>query len=163
MALIVEDGSNVADSNTYVSEGDLNEYLQDRGLELPQGIQASALIIRAMDYVERYDFLGERSNDNQSLSFPRRGVFSDGIELSDKVIPSKIKKAVCQLAYEASSQDLLPSSDGKMVVRERVEGAVDVSYSPNQSSNVPSFPLVDSLLSEYISSGSFGRIRVRRE
>lgn len=162
MALIIEDGSIVAESNSYVSVDDLMDYLELRGLSLSDESKATSLIIKAMDYVESKDYLGSRASDNQALKFPRKGITLDGVEVDDSTIPALVKKAVCQLAYDADSQDLLSTSDGKVVIRERVEGAVDVSYDGNLSSNQAIFAQAESFLSKFYSFGSTGMLKVYR-
>lgn len=162
MALIIEDGSNVPNANSYVDEAYLTEYLSMRGLDLPVGTNLQSLIIKAMDYLGTISFSGVRTYEDQWLPFPRTGIFVDNMEVAGDSIPTMLKQALCRLAYESNSQDLLPTSNGKVVIRERVEGAVDVSYDANLSSSLPSFALVDSLLAPLISGGSFGQIKVKR-
>lgn len=161
MALIIEDGTNVAGANSYITTDELTAYADSRGLQI-SATNLEPLIIKAMDYLESRGFAGVRTYENQSLSFPRQGLYVDNIEVAKDSIPAKLKQALCQLAYESDKQDLLPTFDGKVVARQRVEGAVDVSYDASLSSNLPSFPLVDSLLSAFTLDGSFGRLNVRR-
>lgn len=162
MALIIEDGTNVAGANSYVTEAELQSYLDQRGLILPAGTNLQPLIFRAMDYLESLSFNGVRTFDGQALSFPRQGIYVDNVELAKDSIPTMLKQALCRLAYESNSQELLPTSNGKVVVRERVEGAVDVSYDANLSSSLPSFALVDALLKPLVSGGTFGQLKVKR-
>ena len=61
MALIVEDGTGIANANSYVSEQELADYLSARGLSVPEDANPVALIIRAMDYVESKDFRGSKN------------------------------------------------------------------------------------------------------
>ncbi len=49
MAIVVEDGTQVAGANSYVSESDLTTYASDRGVALSE--TESVLIIKAMDYL----------------------------------------------------------------------------------------------------------------
>ena len=162
MALIVEDGTGIADANSYVSEQELTDYLLDRGLDLSRGADPVALIIRAMDYIESKDYRGSKTHVGQALKFPREGVHLDGEEVAKTSVPKLVKMAVCQLAYDANSQDLMPTLDGKVIARERVEGAVDVSYDANLSSPYAVFTQAEALLSKFYSVGSIGLLKVNR-
>ena len=86
----------------------------------------------------------------------------DGEEVAKTSVPKLVKMAVCQLAYDANSQDLMPTLDGKVIARERVEGAVDVSYDANLSSPYAVFTQAEALLSKFYSTGSMGLLKVNR-
>lgn len=79
MALIKEDGSIVANANSYADESDADAYLADRGgvawSEADQDAK-EATLIRATDYIESrfgLNFTGEPLGDVQELSWPRSG------------------------------------------------------------------------------------------
>ena len=79
MSLIVEDGSIVPNANSYVALIDADNYFRARNnhvwLSLEQTAK-EALLIAATDYIElRFGrrFLGQKKQDNQPLSFPRKG------------------------------------------------------------------------------------------
>jgi len=156
MALIVEDGSGLANSQSYVSEEDAREYAAGRGVELPADDSAiSPMLISAMDYLEaqRARFQGTKTHPGvQALQWPRTGVTLDcSYLLPGDVIPVELKSAQMALALEVfAGRTLMPSSDGRAVKREKVDvierefmTATDLGQG---GLPVPVFPAVDALL-----------------
>lgn len=101
MTIIVEDGTVVANANSYVSEADLTTYATERGITLTGTL--SVLLIKAMDYIEGQDFIGYKSIDTQPLQWPRYGAVIDGYEISSSVIPKELKDAQMSVAVSISS------------------------------------------------------------
>lgn len=89
--IIVEDGSIVANANSYVSEAELTTYATDRGVTLTTS--ADVLIIQAMDYIEVQSYKGARVSSTQELSWPRSGVYVDGVLIASNEIPKDLKLA----------------------------------------------------------------------
>ena len=133
MALEIEDGSGKADANSYVTVAEARQYAQARGVSLPATEEAvEALLIQGMDYLEaqRSRFQGSKTHPGvQALQWPRSGVILDcSYRLPDNVIPVELKKAQMQAALEqAAGLVLMPSSDGRVVKREKVD-VVEVEY-----------------------------------
>jgi len=153
MTLIVEDGSNVANANSYVSIADARSYAELRGVTLPaDDADVEVLLIKAMDYIEaqRDRYQGRKSYDTQALQFPRYDVYVDSLLVGSTTIPRELRYAQMALAIEAQSSDLMPSrlpSDKGPVTQESVEGAVSVSYAnTGRLSSVPAFAKADALL-----------------
>jgi hypothetical protein len=106
MALDAEVGG--AASNSYGSLAEADSFFSDR----PEaddweavGSQKEAWLIRATDRLEQESYQGERTDDDQALSFPRVGLFIDGIEIDDDVIPVQAKRGQFQLALSLSGED----------------------------------------------------------
>lgn len=138
MALIVEDGSGVAGANSYVSVADAKVWAGARGLTLPSAdADIEKLIVKAMDLVESYRsrFSGSKTDSAQALQWPRTGASLDGAELDDDVIPTELKSAVYQLAFEAQSTDLQPTGSGQEVLREKVD-VIETEYAKRGSGSV---------------------------
>jgi hypothetical protein len=101
--VIVEDGSNVSNANSFVSVVTLNNYAADRGLAIPATTTDKEIaLILAAEYLEvrRAEYQGEKTNEDQTMQWPRSGVLIDGIELADDAIPAELVKAQCQLVAE---------------------------------------------------------------
>jgi hypothetical protein len=140
MAFVVEDGTGLATATSYVSVADAITYHADRGntsWALALTAAQEIALIRATQAVDARGlgrFIGSRLTAEQGLEWPRTdAVDINGFEIDEDEIPSAVKKAVCEGALvELGSQgSLQPSSDrGGMITRERVEGAVDISYLP---------------------------------
>lgn len=157
--LIIEDGSNVANANSYVDLAFAREFAESRGLELPtDDNELSVQILRSMDFIESYrsQYQGSKTNCDQALQFPREDLCIDDCEVANNVIPLILKQAVVMGAsFEFGGESLQVNSDGREVASERVEGAVSVSYFQNgQSSGQTFFKAIDSLISPLFRSGS---------
>lgn len=131
MAIIVEDGTGVAGANSYASAAAVTAYALDRGIALPASIDA--MIFRAMDYLESFSarFVGVKSDRDQSLSWPRDYVVIDGFDYPSTLLPPALINALSELVIEvnAGSDPFNPPIGSMPVIRERVEGAVEVEYS----------------------------------
>ncbi len=105
MAITVEDGTNVADANSYLSLADITSYHAMLGqtqwaAQTDDALKEAAVIraTRRLDSV--YAWEGERSHDrDQPLQWPRRHVKDEEYNVieSDE-IPREIKDALAELA-----------------------------------------------------------------
>lgn len=131
MALIVEDGSIVANANTYVSDQDYQNYANQRGLTIgSDSVAREAQLIRAMDYIEKHraQFKGRKVSSTQSLQWPRNGVYIDNDPFAGDAIPTELKNAQIEAAVAtANGVDLLPSQCKQNVSSESI-GDLSVSY-----------------------------------
>jgi hypothetical protein len=140
MTLIVEDGSEVANANSYATDAEFVIYAAARGYTIPATeALRDVLQIKAMDYLASLEdlYLGYRSSSTQTLSFPRVGVSLYGYELSSVTIPASLKNAQMELSYQADSGDLLisetiGSSNGALKSFE-VDGVYSEEYAESGS------------------------------
>lgn len=166
MTLIVEDGSKVADANSYVSVADARSYATLRGVTLPVAdAEVEVLLIKAADYIEaqRGRYQGDRTHSDQSLQFPRTGVYVDGLLVGSTSIPRELRYAQMALAVEAQTSDLMPTrlpTDKGPVTQESVEGAVSVSYANSGRLNsIPAFAKADALLAPLMKRNGLSVVR----
>lgn len=155
MALIVETGSIVDGATSYVSLEDARAYAAARGVTLPaDDAEAEAIIIKAMDFLESYAdrFKGERVERDQPLSWPRVGAVIEGWPWGPHEIPRQVVSAQLALIVEINggADPFNPPAD-LPVVRERVEGAVEVEYAnPGKvhkvAADAPSRTIINTLL-----------------
>jgi len=127
MALIVEDGSLVSNANSYISVADYIAWADARGFAYDALPALEHKILRAMDFVESLDFIGEKSIETQALQWPRDYVFIDGYSIESDQIPKEVKIAV----YEATKIEI--DGDSKMTATERETlseqiGDISVTY-----------------------------------
>lgn len=125
MALIVEDGSLPVDAVSYVTVAELRAFADARGSTLSEDdtLLEKALILAA-DYIEGFSdrFKGSKVDEEQSLQFPRSGLYVDGFLISETVIHKSLKNAQCQLAIEsAGGTDLQPTGDGREIIKEKLD------------------------------------------
>lgn len=156
--IIVEDGSGVANANSYVSLEHQKQYALSRGLTLPDTDEAiESLMHQAVDYLQyNYQYKGEKTYPDAELEFPRTGIKGYA---SDQ-IPTRVKNAQMQLATLAYTNDLAPvTSSG--VVREKVD-VIEVQYS--DGGDVTSFQsdMIDNMLSPFTQSTSVGLLQQAR-
>ena len=144
--IIVEDGSGMNNSESYVDESYVNAYFLKRGnTEWDSITNKESRIVLAMDFIENnYTYLGTKLVSTQSLSFPR-------VINGETVYPIAIKNALCELALKANSGDLLQDT-GKTTIREKV-GTLEVEYDANQD-DLTSYNYVNKLLAPYLVSTS---------
>lgn len=104
--MIVEDGTGLTDSNSYVSVVFADNYFSSRGVSewnaLETEVKEQALI-RATDYIDNiFQWCGKKASVEQALRFPR-------VNLKDyegnviEGIPTCLKQAVCDVAIISSS------------------------------------------------------------
>jgi hypothetical protein len=156
MALVIEDGTGKADAQTYVDAAAARAYALARGVVLSATDgDVEAQLVQAADYLEskRAEYQGVKTFPGvQALQFPRTGVVLDCVEdVPVDAIPSVLIAAQCQLCIElATGGDVMPSSDGRVVKRTKVDVIEKEFFSGTENglSGVPSptFPKVDALL-----------------
>lgn len=173
MTLVIEDGSNVANANSYVTLDEIRDFAQARNETMPSDDAAlEGMAIQAMDYLEglRSKYQGKKTYSDQPLQWPRSGVLIDCASWPEDKIPKELKNAQCQLCIEQLTfPDLSPSSDGFAVSREKVdvievEYAAGSNYASATPVPAPSFPKVDAYLDVlFYPCGKAGiLLRVRR-
>ncbi|WP_460100066.1 DnaT-like ssDNA-binding protein [Pseudomonas sp. H3_C08] len=132
MTLIIEDGTGKPDAESYASAEDLAMYAVKFGVVIPAEVPAQeALLRRAALAMDGMTWKGRKSNSEQALSWPRRGVELDYEIKPDNYLPARIQYGQVALAAEIHTDDIDPVDQRQgAVIRERVEGAVDVEYAP---------------------------------
>lgn len=104
MAFVVEDGTGLADANSYASVAFADAYFAERGITAWTGTntQKEQWLVQATDYIDfRFGrrFAGERLTTTQALIFP--------IDLYDG-LPTVLLKATSEYALRAISGPLAP-------------------------------------------------------
>ncbi|MFK0369686.1 DnaT-like ssDNA-binding protein [Enterobacter sichuanensis] len=133
--------------NSYASESDLVAFADVRDIELPEKI--GSLLIKAMDYLEGLDWVGQKADPRQPLAWPRVNVVMDGYDLPVDEVPRRVITAQCMLAVEAIDGDLLSSVREAAVKTERVEGAFTMTYAVTEGEVfIPSYPAVVAILGD---------------
>jgi hypothetical protein len=139
MALIVEDGTEVANANSYVTDVEFTDYCTARNYTV-SGVasEREVLLIKAMDYLHGIEdkFQGVRASSTQSLGFPRRSVVLHGYNLETDKIPDELKNAQMELAYHASNEDILVNETNSNLSGFNVQGVYSETYSKGAQSKV---------------------------
>lgn len=167
MALTVEDGSVVTGADSYVSVNDTKAYAAALGLSLPATDAAVEILLRkAFQYLEttfRARYKGAKLSSDQGTQWPRSGVEIDGFDFPSDEIPDELVEAQAQLACDAYTKALWTVGGGREVIRERVEGAVEVEYSPGGGSAPQAvFAQVEAMLAPLLDDGGGVELEVVR-
>lgn len=167
MALTIEDGTGVAGANSYASVAEARAYASARGLSLPAvDADLEKLLVKAADFIESLEdrFQGTRTQASQPLAFPRALVFLFDAteEIGDDVIPTILKNAQSQLAFDGQENDLQPTGAGREVIREKVD-VLEVEYNPQGDNCIaPVFTKAMSILQPLFDNSSGFVLRTRR-
>lgn len=176
-SLIVEDGTQVANSNSYTTREYVSAYHAARGNDTwfdltPQEMDSH--IIKAADYLtqmftERWK--GIRISLTQSMDWPRAGVFTEDYrdpntepsqiirdDLSflfpEDEVPEEVRQAQAILALESVSGSLNPSQSRGGDIKRVKAGSAEVEWFESASSAARNFPAVwgsgSGLLAKYL-------------
>ena len=133
MALIIEDGSIVANANSWASRADYIAYALARGVVIPDTDAADVQLVKAAEFIGSHEanLKGYLVQRDQSLAFPRHDIVIDDWYWSSTEIPRQV--TLCQMALAMdinAGVDLYnkPVNPNLAVKSERVEGAVSVEY-----------------------------------
>jgi hypothetical protein len=169
MPLTVEDGTLIENPNSYVSLDEADAYCIPRNLwtadAAPEAKEAA--LMRAFDYLNTLQWLGQPLDWQSVQAWPRKGVPVPGN--SAQIVPDDIvPRAVCQAQMELAAliygglNPFAPLERGGRVISEShstTEGSVDViggdsksdSYTYSEAAPVEIyFPAVSGLLSPYL-------------
>lgn len=162
-AIIVEDGTGIADANAYASLAAADAYLVRRGLwpetpivetdgtddEPPTAepdasmvAAKEAAIIRAADALNVLYWKGEARSPLSLMAWPRTGVEVDGRKLPIDAVPLAVVRANMELAaliYNGTADPLAPVERGGKIISKSesyAEGNVDVIGGDSKSYSV---------------------------
>lgn len=158
--LIQEDGSKPSGANTYLTLAEYETYIDERGLTDATSDDAkTGRIIQSMDYLESKNprYQGKKATREQSLVWPRYGVYVKGYSVNTDVIPQNLKDAQAQLVYDSASSAIYQVGDGKEVVRKKID-VIEKQYAETGDTNPQNtFTKVEALLKPlYKQGGAFG-------
>lgn len=132
MALIVEDGTGLANADSYVSLVNARLFATDYGISLPvDDTEAEIALRQGAQYVDLSEprFTGERLSDDQALAWPRVDSYKcNGIDIPSDEVPSEAWKAQVYAAQTYGlGTDVRSNYDGKEISSEKV-ASIKVDY-----------------------------------
>lgn len=160
MALIVEDGTGVAGAEAYATVAAYKAHCDGRGITYGTDSVIEQCLRKGCDYITAVwgqSFKGVRVDGSQALDFPRYHVPKIGVNDGDYLpteIPPQLPKANIELAIRAATTTLLEDMT-QAVKRERIEGAIDITYQDGTSS-YKNYPLVDAIVAPLLVGGGRG-------
>ena len=170
--IVIEDGSIVASSVSYVSAVDATTYHAARGNALWSGADSvkEAALIKAATYLDgkyRKRWKGQKAKPViQSMEWPRVGVrvvdtpqpyydvppsfYDDAYSgfLGITTIPQRLKDAQCEAALLALSAELAPALNSS--VRSEKVDILETTYAPGAKAGQVEYQAIDQLLSDYL-------------
>lgn len=165
MAIVVEDGTGLADANSYISTDYLIAYAIDTGqTDALSGGDPAAAAIRATTWIEgnfRSQFPGTPVNGrDQALHFPAEdGIDANGYDIPSDEVPVEVQKATAEAALRelASAGSLSPDQAvGSSVVKREKVGSLEVEYAVADGGipAAPWFPTIAGILAPLIGGTS---------
>lgn len=169
MALIIETGSQVSNSNSYVLRADYIAYALTIGVTIADDDDADVQLIKAAEYIGRHEdnLRGSLVDRDQSMAFPRYDLTIDGWSWTSEEIPRQV--ILCQMTFALdlnAGDDLYNRAQNPNLFtkREKVEGAVEIEYAVSESNGqkLSKTSTGDALLSSLLkNSGLFSISLVR--
>ena len=141
MALVVEDGSIVANANSYVTRSDFMAWSLRRGYTVADDVLADNKLVIAFDFINGIEssLAGLLSVREQTGAYPRTDLVLQTYSWLSTEIPTQAIDYQMSLALDqVNGIDIFnpPQSDSVAVKRSKVEGAVEEEYAV---SDAPAF------------------------
>lgn len=159
MTIVVEDGTGLADANSYVSEDEADTYADDRGITAWTDSTADkeAALVRAtttLDATYRTRFTGSKLNGRaQALEWPRINAYDWlGNLLDDDEVPIEVRDATVELAIRELADPGSTMPDLDRAVRSLAAGSVRIEYAAN-ARETTTFSIVGAIMSSLIGGG----------
>lgn len=163
LTLIIETGLASQQSQSYASADDLRAYAKLRNSSVPSAdADCEALLMKAMDYLEDQDYVGERLTQHQALKWPRAWARVEQWSVEANEIPRQLIYAQCALAIEAQTVDLLPTQDitaSGQVTQETVGPVTTVYANTGVVRRVPAMAKAEALLRTLIKRSGLKLVR----
>jgi len=171
MALVIEDGTGMADAESYATIAAINAYAVANGASFPiTGADAPATTAavaaaeaaarrgtRAIDGLYGRRFVGSRTNGRaQAQCWPRTGATdNDGEDIADDEIPSEIISAVCEAAIRelAEPGSLAPDLERGGAIKSLKAGSVAIEYKDGAPAET-TFTTINNLLAGIVTRRS---------
>tara|TARA_R110000782_G_scaffold226713_1_gene313507 strand:+ start:655 stop:1158 length:504 start_codon:yes stop_codon:yes gene_type:complete len=131
MALIIENGTAVANSDSYVTRVEYIAYALALGIAISNDFSADVQLVESAQFIESHgeNLKGYRLNRDQSMAWPRGLVETDGWLWNSDEIPRNLKLAQMAIALDLNSGvDLYNPQPVRTRKKELIEGAIEVEY-----------------------------------
>jgi hypothetical protein len=116
----------------YVTDEEYVAYATLHSVTIPATEELRAVqLVAASEYIDAQEpyLKGTRSEYDQDYAYPRDDLCIDGYDYDDDSTPTLVEKVQMELAFEINAGiDLFAVTNNLPVIKERVEGAVEVQY-----------------------------------
>ncbi len=164
MALVVEDGSGLANAMSFVSRADYIAFALARGVVIADDAAADVELVKAMDFLKSRCYRGDPTLMTQALPFPRHAEQFDGtLTFPDDEVPKPMIEAQMHLALAVhAGVDLMPNvATGQASVKREKIGPIETEYDQSSVFDLPSLPAAATAIAPY-ECGQGGRFRTLR-
>lgn len=136
MALIVETGAGLSNSNSYATAAQADAFFADRGASAAwtaaNQTQKEQSLIAASDYIDaKFSFVGQRNSASQAMAWPRTGASDsvEGYDVPTNVVPSAVVKTAIVLAGKVLGGEVLLTDDDRGgFIKSASVGSLSVTY-----------------------------------
>lgn len=156
-----EQGVGVDEVNSYVDDTEFDQYIEDNNYTLADTVQTGdkeralkqALVM--LDGIGRgqRQWIGDRASAEQMQAWPRDNAVFEGKTLSNVLVPTQIKNAQCELAYQILKGDLSQNDEVEGNIKKEKVGPIETEFStPFQlpKTRADSFTYVKDLVSGFL-------------
>lgn len=166
MALIIETGAGLSNSDAYVDEAYVTAYATKFGLTFPgtaSATQQEVAVRKATQFLDvKYEprTIGIRAHETQALAWPRvDATDSDGYTQSSTAIPEELKEATAEAAVKAlAGEDLLPdvADPGALTAKSTKVGPIEISkeWAAGGKGETKRYSKIDGLLARWLRSSN---------
>lgn len=130
MAIVVEDGTLVSGANSYITIAEFKSWADDRGITYGTDDAISQQLYRAHDYFETLRFRGLKSDENQTMQWPRDQVLIDGYAVESNEIPKEVKLSIYELIKIEIDGDSKMAPSEREVTSEQID-SIKITYKDN--------------------------------
>lgn len=157
MPLVIENGTIVANANSYATRAEIIAYAALRGVSIADEDASDVFAIKAMDYIESQSFKGNPTDASaQLLAFPREFVTIGLVVLESDEIPVGLKNAQCEAAALVSQGielNVNRSADDQAIKRDKTGPLETEFFAPPAYSATT--PRLDALLAPLLVGSGF--------
>lgn len=159
MALITEDGTGLANAESYITVSAADTYFSDRGNAAWAALTTAAkeqALRKATDYMVAWyqtRWTGYRKTSTQALDWPRCLAPRKDVPCTywpDNVVPAAVQHACAELAVRASAGDL--AADQGAQVKQETVGPISVTYADGARQSTR-YAAVDAMLAAFLAGG----------
>ena len=140
--LIVEDGTGIANADSYLSLNDARTLAANYGIVLPtDDTEAEIQLRKAYDglNIQEPELQGVRTHDIQTGIYPRTGVYKNCVAVDSESIPIEVKKAqLYQAEAYTNGMNNNAVNDGQKLASFEVVGAYKEAYQDDSSQSLNS-------------------------
>lgn len=150
--LIIEDGSIVENSNSYITIDEYKDWLSSMGYTFDESKNYEPDIIYACKYLNSLNFIGSKVERYRTMAFPRLHI---GL---DNIIPEQIKDAQCYITYmKTQGTDFFKVKESNGGIQQEVIGPISTTYFEDSIQNRNSrdiFPYLNKILADFLDNNS---------